>query len=127
MNENKFLIARLKKLMGGKSNRAFATECKVSETAIRKILKGDDPNLSTLKKIASAKKVEVWWFFTDLNQTSEAVITATVSPGNEKQRKRIIDQSKRPTVSNYLLRWIVESIYRISPFTISAIRQHRIS
>jgi transcriptional regulator with XRE-family HTH domain len=52
MIENNFLIARLKKLMGDKSNRVFAKECGVSETVIRKILKGDDPNLSTLKKIA---------------------------------------------------------------------------
>lgn len=61
MNSDAFKC-RLKKVMGGKSNRSFATECDISEMTLRRYLAGETfPPLDTLEKIASVAGCSLAW------------------------------------------------------------------
>ncbi|WP_306548063.1 helix-turn-helix domain-containing protein [Desulfobulbus sp.] len=106
MTDNNFLISRIKILIDGKSNREFAAECGISEGVVRKILKGEDPTLTTLKKVAFAKRIELWWFFTDQKPGDEQRKKAEIIEGNAFFTRRVSDH--QPTAIQENLRWVVE-------------------
>lgn len=63
------LTERLKLIIGSQSVRSFALEVGVSETMIRKYLKGGIPGLDIAAKICSVRGVSVHWFATGVGDT----------------------------------------------------------
>lgn len=108
MNTKEILKKRILLLMADKSQEEFAIECGFSEGTLRNVLKKKNITLENIQKIADKYKKQMWWFFTEEPQSEEQKIAATISPGNERQKKRIVEQSKRPTISQSHLRLLVE-------------------
>lgn len=106
MNRNNNFIERLTELMGEEETRPFARRCGMTDTSIRNYLKGTDPTLKSLIKIAAACGVTVGWLIGEENEKNN--ILATITPGDETKRQRLKENSSRPTVAKPALRWVVE-------------------
>lgn len=69
MIQEKNFNSRLSKLIGDSSLRSFGSLCGVSESVLRKYLRGtSEPGLGNLEKIASACNVTVAWLIGEENE-----------------------------------------------------------
>ncbi|PLX92147.1 MAG: transcriptional regulator [Desulfuromonas sp.] len=84
MMNSELFTDRLKEAIGGKSVRAFALQCELSETAVRQYLSGrSEPGMSALKKIADVAGVGLEWLVTG-NEPREAETGTTIAPGDRE-------------------------------------------
>ncbi|SFD13920.1 XRE family transcriptional regulator [Pseudoalteromonas denitrificans] len=70
------LSERVKKAIEPDSIRSFALKIDVSEGTLRRILKGEDPKLSVVEKIAEQAKVDFLWLIKGVEADQEKYATA---------------------------------------------------
>ncbi|WP_299001683.1 S24 family peptidase [uncultured Shewanella sp.] len=75
------LHKRIKQAIGSDSNRSFASKINISEGTLRRILKGEDPKLSIISKIANETGVDLNWLITG---NSDQIRTESSSLSIEK-------------------------------------------
>lgn len=88
---------RLTHLMEGDSARSFARKVGMSDTFLRKLLRGDgEPTLGTLQKIAMATAVSVSWLIGESDEREEAL--PPVVPEGFAQRLRLAWTGELPAL-----------------------------
>ncbi|WP_252097717.1 S24 family peptidase [Pseudoalteromonas sp. NBT06-2] len=94
-NESETLAFRVKKSIEPDSIRSFALKIDISEGTLRRILKGEDPKLSVIEKIADEANVDFLWLikgiqtnqqpaFTDQNQKTHDCTSVELTEFNEE-------------------------------------------
>jgi len=110
MKEEKSFINRLKALIKTEGVKPFARMCGVNEGSIRHYLKGGEPGLDNLIKIANACGRSVGWLATGEENSSPQEALLTNHPNREANPRfaELVDRTARIVTSKTIYRSALE-------------------